>query len=308
MKGKAGKRTVSFFAAVLLFVTMSLGALAAIPERPENLYVLDEAGVLSQETEQEIIRKNGNLFDRTGAEIVIVTVDFLDGKEIRDYCYDLFESWEIGSSERNNGLLLVLSVAQEDYYALPGYGIEDFLTGEKLDELLNENLKSDFAAEQYDAGVRKFFDAALEELESYYQENGPENDGYEEWENKVGYSAPPLVSSLLRVAARIIGLVVVVILLVIFLRLLGFGGRGGPGGGSGGSGGFFHGLLLGRAIGRSYRHRPPPPPFGGPPFGGPRPPFGGSRPGGGFTHGGGASRGGFSRGGHTRGGGAGRHR
>ncbi len=322
MREKAGRRAVSFFAAVLLFVTMAAGALAAIPERPENLYVLDNANVLSSETQREIVRENEKLFDRTGAEVVVVTVDFLDGKSIRDYSYELFESWEIGSSERNNGLLLVLSVAEDTYYAMPGYGIEDFLTGERLDALLNENLEEDFAAGQYDAGVRKFFGAAVDELEAYYQKGGaePEDGGYGEdgWEDN-GYFEESSFRSLLRIVVRVIGSVVVVILLVLLVSVLSSGGRRGPKGGSGGSGGFFRGLLLGRAIGRSYRRRPPfgGPPIGGPPFGGPRPPMGGSRPRspfggsrpGGFHHGGGASRGGgFSRGGSTRGGGAGRGR
>ena len=42
----------------------------------------DEAGVLSEETEQEIIDTNNALFEETGAQVVVVAVDFLGGEDI----------------------------------------------------------------------------------------------------------------------------------------------------------------------------------------------------------------------------------
>ena len=44
--------------AVLFLFSAAVPALAAVPERPANLYVLDSAGVLSEETEKKI-REHG---------------------------------------------------------------------------------------------------------------------------------------------------------------------------------------------------------------------------------------------------------
>ena len=41
--------------AVLFLFSAAVPALAAVPERPANLYVLDSAGVLSEETEKKIV-------------------------------------------------------------------------------------------------------------------------------------------------------------------------------------------------------------------------------------------------------------
>lgn len=316
--------------ALLLALALALPALAAYPERPENQYVLDEAGVLSTATEQTIVQENQELFQETGAQIVVVAVDFLDGVEIDDYAYSLFNLWGIGSQERNNGLLLLLAIGEDNYYAQAGYGVEDYFDGSRLQGMLDEYLEPDFAARDYDAGVQKFFQAALSEMEVYYasyagQYDQPASPSYEE-----DYASAPSFSQ--RVASffgnlfgRLIAVVVLVLVLLLFFAILRgiFGGGGPRSGGGGGGGGFWSGLFLGNLLGRSRRHYgwrspPPPPPPGG--FGPrPRPPrgggfggFGGFRGGGrsgfggGGFRGGGGFGGGFHGGGGSRGGGAGR--
>lgn len=59
----------------------------------------------------------------------MATVDFTDGEDIADYAYDLFNKWGIGDKKSNNGLLILLSIGAEDYYAEPGVGLTDVFTG-----------------------------------------------------------------------------------------------------------------------------------------------------------------------------------
>lgn len=334
------RRLAAFFAVLLVLAAGAPAAMAAVPDRPENQYVLDTAGVLSQDLEEEIIEENQRLFQDYGAEVAVAAVDFFGGQDREDYANRLFNRWGIGSSERNNGILLVLAIGEEDYYATAGSGIEDYFDGAKLDDLLYEYLEPDFAKEKYDAGVEKFFRAVVDELDSYYAHTPAGNGGsnYEEnepgWDDGdlygAGYTVSRIIFAFLRVA------VVVIILLVVFsiLKRAGRGGRG-PGPGSGGGGnGFWQGMFIGSALNRRrrpYWGAPPPPPpppggfggFGGPGPRPPRPPRGGGmggRPGGfgGFSGGGrssgfgGAGRGsrggGFHSGGSSRGGGAGRRR
>ena len=49
-----------------------------------------------------------------GAEIVIVTIDTSGDMRLEDFCYSLYNDWEI--SER--GLALVMAISDEDYYCL----------------------------------------------------------------------------------------------------------------------------------------------------------------------------------------------
>lgn len=323
------RRLAALFAALLITVAAAPGAWAAIPDRPENRYVLDSAGVLSRDLEDEIIEENQRLFEDYGAEVAVVAVDFFGGEDREDYANRLFNQWGIGSRERNNGILLVLAVGEEDYYATAGLGIEDYFDGALLDDLLYEYLEPDFAKEKYDAGVKKFFRAVVDELDSYYSHtsvgNGrPYDDGADDYSRDdtnlhgAGHAVKQVVFfSLLRVA------VVIIVLLVVFSLIKRAGRGGGPGPGprpGGGGSGFWQGMFIGSALNRRRRPpwgAPPPPPpppggfggfggFGGP---GPRPPRP-PRPGGFGGHSGGFSSGGrssgFGGGGRSSRGGGGR--
>ena len=95
-------------AAALLGAALLTGGAQAVAEPPAARYVADEADVLSSETEQDIIDKNQSLFENTGGEIVVVSVDFMDGMDAADYAMAVAESWGgIGDESLNNGFLLV---------------------------------------------------------------------------------------------------------------------------------------------------------------------------------------------------------
>lgn len=310
-------------AAMCMAFLLPLSALASVPNRPNNQYVLDDANVLSSQTEQKIVNENKALFEKTGAEIVVVTVDFLDGEEIDDYAFELFNMWGIGSSERNNGLLLLLAIGEEDYYVLPGYGIEEELNGGELQTMLDEYLEYDFDKGNYDAGVQKFFEAALERVSSL--DYNDDYDGYDDYDyddyeyagndyeenwNYETYSRPTFFQIVIRMLARIVLIIIVIVVVIVLISALSGGGRsGGPGGGGGG---FWNGMFWGSMLGRRRRNRwynnpPPPPPGGFGPGPGPQPPrnnggfggFGGSRGGFGGSGSFGGSRGGFSGGGRS---------
>lgn len=319
-------------AALLLCCLVTAGpSLPALAVTDDFQYVLDSAGVLSNETEQEIVRRNKTLFEDTGAQIAVAAVDFLDGKDIEDYTYDLFNTWGVGSQERDNGFLLVLAIAEENYYLQSGAGVDDAFDGATLQVLLDQYLEPDFAAEDYDAGALKLFDALYQEVEQYYrgytdEYTGGFTSGYD-YDYDYDYDDSP--SFLERVASffgRIMGYVIAVVAVLFIVMILAAifkGGRGGrPPRGGGGGGGFWSGLFVGHLLGNSRRRRnvwgappPPPPPTPRPPRGG----FGGfggfgGRPGG-FTgggrsggFGGGRRSGGFHGGGRSHGGGAGRRR
>ena len=100
---------------VLAFSLCALPALAApsVPKPTSDFYVGDFANVLSDELEQYIVEQNQSLYERNGAQIAVVAVDFLDGYDIDDYAVTLFNEWEIGSAEYNNGFLILLAIADE---------------------------------------------------------------------------------------------------------------------------------------------------------------------------------------------------
>ena len=156
-------KLASLLLTAVLFVFLTVPALAV----PYDFhYVWDGANVLSAQTEEHITRKSETLFQETGAQIAIVAVDFLDGEDIEDYTYSLFNTWGVGSTQRDNGFLLVMAIAEENYYLQAGAGVDDAFDGATLQALLDQYLEPDFAAEDYDAGALKLFDALYQEVSS----------------------------------------------------------------------------------------------------------------------------------------------
>ena len=196
---------------VLLACLMMLGctqALAAtnVVEPGEDFYYLDTANVLSEATEGEIYYSNVRLQEACGAQIVVVALDSIDGADTYDYALELYNAWGIGSSEDSNGLLLLMAIEEDDYYALPGAGLEGIFTSSELKKMYDQYLESDFAAKDYDAGAKAFFEAAFDKVADYYSLTITTEDGIQDYENAAtgsessAYSAEPAAAQSQRTA------------------------------------------------------------------------------------------------------------
>ena len=160
-----------FLAAVLGLAFSFFGATAAfgaVVSPSSSFYVTDKADVISPDTEEYIVQKNAELEQLCGGQIVVVAVDFLDGLDIEDYAYKIFADWNIGDEDKDNGILLLLAIGEENYWCMQGKGLENELTSGTIDDILWDYLESDFAVGDYDSGVRSVFDALYSEVCSIY--------------------------------------------------------------------------------------------------------------------------------------------
>ena len=148
---------------LVVFPAIAFGK-ANFPEPTSNFYVNDYANVIDEEVEKLIVINGSALDDKTGAQVVIVTVDFTDGIPIHEYAADLFNEWKLGSAEKNNGLLILMSIGDEDYWAVQGKGLEDTLTSGEISQLLYEYLEPDFASENYSRGAARIYEAFIKRL------------------------------------------------------------------------------------------------------------------------------------------------
>ena len=293
---KAGRALSAAVLALLTAVSASLlcHAEISVVEPTEQFYAADYANVLSSETEQHILNTGDALCRATGAEFVVVTVDFLGGADIEDYAQKLFNDWKLGDPDKDNGLLLLLAVGEDNYWAMQGQGLENSLSSGTIGDFLYTYLEPDFAKGDYDAGVLAVYDALVSQLESIYNVSADQMG--QGGQNGVTTPAVPVPEESGSSGGGMLWLGIFFVVLIL-LSLMMFGGfllrMGSPrpprhyGG--------YYGVGRGPQM---YRRRtpPPPPPLGRPPMGrGPRPPmsggFGGGM-GGGRTGGGGMSRGG----------------
>ncbi len=173
------KKNVAVHLVCLLLILCALAGCGGggefhLPERPENGYVLDVAGVLDSGTVERILKENETLRAATGASITLVTVDVLGGKEVDQYANRLYEAWGVGDTEKKNGLLILLAVEDQSYWLIQGAGLRDDLTDDALRDYAWNYLERDFSEGNYDAGARKLCDALFAWYKDYYaQELSP---------------------------------------------------------------------------------------------------------------------------------------
>ncbi len=185
------KRNVAARLVCLLLILCALagcgggGGELHLPERPENGYVLDVAGVLESETVERVLKENETLRAATGASITLVTVDVLGGKEVSQYANSLYEAWGLGDTERQNGILVLLAVEDQTYWLIQGAGLRDDLTDDALQDYAWNYLERDFSEGNYDAGARKLCDALFAWYKDYYAQELGASDAPDE---------PPAVS------------------------------------------------------------------------------------------------------------------
>ena len=123
----------------ILILSLSFSSFAInIPEPTSDFFVNDFADVISEEDEQEIMKIGADLYSQTSAQVVVVTVNSLDGYEVNDYALELGREWGVGSKDTNNGVVLLLSVNDREVTIQVGYGLEGCLTDAGTGRILDE--------------------------------------------------------------------------------------------------------------------------------------------------------------------------
>ena len=166
------RRTAVLMITLLLIVPLFSGCLGSsskdLPKPDDRFYVYDEPDVLDGTLENHIISVNADLYEKCGAQVVVVCVKTTGSISTEKYAYKLFNEWGIGDKSKNNGILILLSIDEQDYWVLQGKGLEKTLQSGTLKLLLDDHLEPYFASGHYGVGVRELFDALITELEQIY--------------------------------------------------------------------------------------------------------------------------------------------
>jgi len=150
----------------------------ALVQPSEEFFVTDAAGVLTEKTRQDIIDSNIDLMARgNGAQIVIVTVKYLDGMYADEYATRLFNEWGVGSSTADNGMLLLLATEEAKGWLVVGAGISGAFTNDMIEQYLDKHFWPEVDNRNFDIAVRNIFDALFSWFADYY---GVSQEGYVE--------------------------------------------------------------------------------------------------------------------------------
>ncbi len=195
--------------------------------------VNDYASMISAEAEREINEKLARLEENESTQVVVLTVESLEGEPLEDFSLRLVEAWKIGQKDFDNGVVLLVAKKDRKLRIEVGYGLEGALTDLTAGRIVDNDIEPLFKKGQFDQGFVRGVDMIIAAVQGEY--SASQRDG--------GGSLLPVL--------------IIMILIIYFYSQV---PRGGGGGGSGpliftggpGSGGFYGGRSSGGSFGGGF--------------------------------------------------------
>lgn len=135
-------------------------AMGGVPPKPAEFNCVFDYGNMLKPEEAQLIRIAGNYIRaKSKAELVVVTVESLDGMVLEDYAHELFNTWGIGDKEKNNGVLLLvnkettLAGTSGRVRIEVGYGLEGALPDSVCGRILDEKTLPAWDEKEYGRGI-----------------------------------------------------------------------------------------------------------------------------------------------------------
>jgi uncharacterized protein len=140
--------------------------LAAQPVFPELTgRVVDNADLLTPETEAALSAKLEALEAQSQRQLVVVTVPDLQGYDIADYGYQLGRAWGLGDAERNDGAVLLVAPNDRKVRIEVGYGLEGYLTDALSSLIIQNQILPAFRDGDFPGGIVAGTDAIIAQLQ-----------------------------------------------------------------------------------------------------------------------------------------------
>ena len=149
---KLARRLAAVLVSLFAVVVLALPA-AAAPQVDRTTPVNDYAGILSRDTIAYVTEISSALQSTCGAEIGVYTTEYIGNSTMEGYAYSVLNEWGLGSSDRDNGVLLLLAPGEDDYYITRGTGLESALSISTLGTILDDKMEPNWVSGDYDAGV-----------------------------------------------------------------------------------------------------------------------------------------------------------
>jgi len=115
--------------------------------------VMDTAGLMSQSRRQELEEYLLQVDQNSTAQIAVLTVQSLEGESLEEYAIKVAREWELGESENNKGVLLLVAYKERKIRIEVGYGAEADLTDAKCGMIIRNVIAPEFQKDNYSGGI-----------------------------------------------------------------------------------------------------------------------------------------------------------
>ncbi len=240
------KRAVLLLTLFMFFASLAAASTPQPPAMPRD-YVVDLAGVMSDTTQSRLNGILQELERKTGAQVLVLTVQSLDGQPLEEFSFETKEKWRLGQKGKDNGVLMVVAVKDRRYRFEIGYGLEEILPDSLVGSIGRQYVVPSFKRGDYVTGITT---AVVVVANTIADHEGVEISGMPRVRQQGGGGSNgqiPIPPVMIWIVLAVVALLFIThpkqCFLLMLVSSMG-GGRGGGwsgGGGFGGGGGSFGG-------------------------------------------------------------------
>ena len=150
------RKIVSMILAMMLSVSLAMGVSASWEGSPQEIFLIDDADLLTESQETDLTRKLADASAAYDAQFIIVTVPDAGGWDVATFTDLVYDTVGFGFGEHKDGVMLLICMDPREYQILSngyvgmaiGYGEID-----ELCEIMDACLPSGRYAAAFDAFV-----------------------------------------------------------------------------------------------------------------------------------------------------------
>lgn len=136
---------------------------------PANTLVSDFANILQPSQRQALERKLLAFEDSTSIQLAVVIMNSTGDYDIADYGDRLAQKWGVGNKKYDNGILLLVAVADRAVTIRTGYGIEGAVPDVIAYRIIENEIKPAFRQNDYFGGINNAIDALVAHTKGEYK-------------------------------------------------------------------------------------------------------------------------------------------
>lgn len=130
-----------------------------LPVPPPGAYVTDVANLLSATERAQLEDKLARFARDKGSQVVVLIVPTTQPETIEQFSLRVVEAWQPGRKGIDDGVLLLLAMAERSMRIEVGYGLEGALPDATAKRIISDVITPHFRQEKYFAGIDAGVDA-----------------------------------------------------------------------------------------------------------------------------------------------------
>jgi uncharacterized protein len=154
---------------VMVLMTL-LPQLACALEVPQlRGHVNDYANMLSPGANQRLEQALADFESSDSTQIVVLTVNSLEGESLEEYAIKVAETWRVGQATLDNGAILLIAKQERKIRIEVGRGLEGVLTDLVSGRIIRGDISPYFKNNDYDSGIMAGVSSMMEVARGEYK-------------------------------------------------------------------------------------------------------------------------------------------